>query len=179
VAARPAPKPAPTTGVIAVAVASDTGEALAAAEVTVEPGGQPGPGERAARTGSDGRAVFPGIARGPARIRVIHAGHRESTKVVDVAAGRTAAVRFALEPALPPGQLRGLVRSFRGRPLAARLEVAPLGIETRSDARGEFEIDLPPGEYQVSVDAPGYRAQERRVKIEKDGVTILNVDLRR
>ena len=65
------------------------------------------------------------------------------------------------------------------RQLSAQLTVAPLGTASDSDERGEFTIDLPPGEYEVSIEASGYRAQKRRVKIEQDGVTILNVDLGR
>jgi hypothetical protein len=85
----------------------------------------------------------------------------------------------SLERLLPPGQLRGLVRSLTGRPLAAELTIEPGGLRTRCDARGQFEIDLPPGEYVVSITAPRHKRQSRRVKVEEDGVTIVNVDLRR
>jgi len=165
----------PAAGAIAVEVTGASG-ALAGAEVVLEPDGG---AARSARTGPDGRAVFSGVGGGPARVRASHPRHRAGSQAVVVEPGATSSLRIALEPAFPPGQLRGLVRSFQGRPLAARLVVSPLDVETRCDPRGEFELDLPPGEYVVSIEADGYRAQRRRVVIEQDGVTILNVDLRR
>ena len=36
-----------------------------------------------------------------------------------------------------------------------------------------------PGEYTVLLSAPGYERQRRPVRVEQNGVTILNVDLRR
>jgi hypothetical protein len=178
--AAPAPKAAPRPGAggITVAVAGGDGTPVNDAEVEVQ-GSADGARAHKARTGADGRTAFAGVASGPAQIQVRHPQYMASAKTVEVAAGRIAQVSFTLDPALPPGQLRGVVRSFQGRPLAAKLKITPIGLEASCDKRGEFEIDLPPGEYEVSVDASGYRAQRRRVQIEKDGVTILNVDLRK
>jgi hypothetical protein len=170
----------PPVGRVAVVVTDLEGGPLSDAEVVVQSTARPGLAARAARTGADGRAELAGIERGPAELRVTHPKHRADSRAISVSPGRVSALRIALEPALPPGQLRGVVRSFdRGRPLAAELEVEPIGIQIRCDPRGEFEIDLPPGDYEVSIGAPGYRAQHRRVRIEQDGVTILNADLRR
>jgi len=173
--AEPAPPPEP--GRLAIAVASETGAALAGAEIVMQPAA--GAAARATRTGPDGTAELADVSRGRVEIQVSHTGHRPGSATAEVQAGRTARVRVTLELALPPGQLRGLVRSFRGRPLAARLTVQPIGIEARCDPHGEFEVDLPPGSYRVSIEADGYHAQERQVEIEQDGVTILNVDLPR
>jgi hypothetical protein len=170
---RPEPVVAPAPGLVQVAVTGMNGDPVRGAEVVLEPAA------RAARTDTEGRAEFAGVAAGRVAIRVSHPAHRPGARAIDLAAGRTAMVPFVLEPALPPGQLRGLVRSFRGRPLPAKLRIEPIGLEARCDARGQFEIDLPPGEYEVSIDADSYRAQKRRVRVERDGVTILNVDLRR
>jgi hypothetical protein len=82
------------------------------------------------------------------------------------------------EPKLPVGQLRGLVRSFSGKPLRARVYVEPIGIEATTDKTGRFQIDVPPGTYRVSLEASGYRHQKREVKVEENGVSIINVDLR-
>lgn len=83
------------------------------------------------------------------------------------------------EPALPPGQIRGLVRSFTGEPLQARVVVEPLGTEVQTDADGMFTVDVPPGQYEVRIQAPQHGEQVRRVTVEENGVTILNADLRR
>ncbi|HKE16956.1 MAG TPA: carboxypeptidase-like regulatory domain-containing protein [Kofleriaceae bacterium] len=174
----------PTGGSIAgawivVSVVDAAGAPIAGADVVVLPSGGSGTEVRMGRTDARGRVTFDGIDGGLARIEVSHVRHRASSRLLEVEPGRTSNLRFALSRALPPGQLRGLVRSLSGRPLAAELAISPLGTRTRSDAHGEFEIDLPPGEYEVSVEAEGYRAQRRRIHIEQDGVTILNVDLRK
>lgn len=82
-------------------------------------------------------------------------------------------------PPVPAGQLRGLIRSFKGQGLRATVVVAPLGSEAKTDADGAFALDVPPGVYQVEIAALGYRPQRREVRIEENGVTILNADLRR
>ena len=163
---------------IEVLVVGAGGEAVAGADVVLLP--TAGSEEvRMGRTGPDGRAIFEGLDRGLARVRVSYRGHRTSSRLVEVETGGKSTVRFSLTQALPPGQLRGVVRAFTGQPLAADLSVAPIGARTSSNARGEFEIDLPPGDYEVTVEADGYREQRTRIRIERDGVTILNVDLRR
>jgi hypothetical protein len=163
---------------IEVLVVGAAGETVAGADVVLLP--TAGSEEvRMGRTGPDGRAIFEGLDRGLARVRVSYRGHRTSSRLVEVETGGKSTVRFSLAQALPPGQLRGVVRAFTGQPLAADLTVTPTGAHTSSNARGQFEIDLPPGDYEVTVEADGYRRQRTRIRIERDGVTILNVDLRR
>ncbi len=82
-------------------------------------------------------------------------------------------------PNLPPGQIRGRVRSLRGKALRAQIEVLPLGQKLETDAKGAFVIDVPPGHYSVVVRAEGHEQQERPAEVEQNGVTILVVDLRR
>lgn len=75
------------------------------------------------------------------------------------------------------GQLRGLVRSYSGRGIAATIRVFPGDKVVSCSEQGEFELDLPPGTYSVMIEAAGYAAQKRPVRIRKDGVTVLNADL--
>ena len=82
-------------------------------------------------------------------------------------------------PSLPAGQIRGRVRSLRGKALRAQIEVLPLGQKMESDATGAFVIDVPPGRYNVVVRAEGHETQERPAEVEQNGVTILVIDLRR
>jgi hypothetical protein len=70
------------------------------------------------------------------------------------------------------------VRSFNGKPLPATIKVEPLGLEAKTDADGTFQIDVPPGSYEVIVVSPGFAGQRRPVQVEENGVTILNADLR-
>jgi hypothetical protein len=79
----------------------------------------------------------------------------------------------------PRGALRGLVRDFAGRALSARVAIEPGGHEARTDRDGFFELELEPGEYEVRMEAPGHAPQTRRVRVQENGVVILNADLRR
>ncbi|HUS66953.1 MAG TPA: carboxypeptidase regulatory-like domain-containing protein [Kofleriaceae bacterium] len=179
---RPPPPVPPRTGGASIAVTGADGAPMAGAEVTLEPAPGPDGAPRApmiAETDAEGRATFEEVPLGHAKLVVRHPDHEASELEIDVRAGEVATAPVSLERALPPGQLRGGVRSFDGKPLQAKLTVAPLGTVVKCDERGEFSLDLPPGAYEVSVEAPGHRAQKRAVKIEQDGVTILNVDLRR
>lgn len=87
------------------------------------------------------------------------------------------AAKTSPAPALPSGQLRGLVRSLKGRGVTAEIRIEPTGqvLETRD---GRFEVDVAPGRYDVTITAPGYQSQTRQVQVEQNGVTLLNVDLR-
>jgi hypothetical protein len=92
------------------------------------------------------------------------------------------------KPSLPGGQIRGYIRSLRGRTVDAEIEVREVGREAgKSDAPapqalhaqdGRFELDVAPGNYEVRVSAPGYESQRRHIQVEQNGVTLLNVDLR-
>lgn len=82
-------------------------------------------------------------------------------------------------PETPAGQLRGLIRSWKGQGLRATIRVEPLGVEAQTDEEGAFALDVPPGAYQVQIVTKGFRTQTRDVRIEENGVTVLNADLRR
>ena len=41
-----------------------------------------------------------------------------------------------------------------------------------------IEIELPPGSYEVEISADGFAAQTRRLSIDEQGVTVINIDLR-
>jgi Carboxypeptidase regulatory-like domain len=93
--------------------------------------------------------------------------------------GAPLVIDVQLAPAPPTGQVRGLVRSFSGAGLKARVRIEPLGKEIQTDAAGTFQLDVPPGTYEVMVEAAGHEAQRRRVEVPEDGVVILNADLLR
>jgi hypothetical protein len=79
----------------------------------------------------------------------------------------------------PPTELRGVIRSFEGEPVKARIRVEPGDSTAQTDADGHFEIELPPGQYTVHIEASGYRPQSRAVSVDERGVTVLNVELRK
>jgi hypothetical protein len=88
-------------------------------------------------------------------------------------------------PTLPLGVLRVMVRdAAHGEAVAARIQVKnPHGedvVATRrtAPAGGAVEVELNPGEYSVEVSADGFVAQRRRLTVDENGVTLINVDLR-
>lgn len=128
---------------------------------------------------AEGRFRVADVPSGPVTVTARAEGFEPVTRSLTVEPGGEHEVDIALERALPPGQLRGFVRSFGGRPVAATLTIEPLGQTITAGANGAFEIDVAPGRYEVVIRAPGYREQRRSVTIEEGGVLILNVDLRR
>jgi Carboxypeptidase regulatory-like domain len=119
------------------------------------------------------------LAPRSAILRVSAARLQTQTQPIQLRPGAPLVVEVKLSPAPPTGQVRGLVRSFSGVGLRARVRVEPLGKEIQTDAAGAFQIDVPPGSYEVVVAAPGHGAQRRRVQVPEDGVVILNADLLR
>jgi hypothetical protein len=99
--------------------------------------------------------------------------------IAQVAAGPNTAPEIKLEPVLPPGQLKVLVRDLKsGKPIA-NAKVAIEGSDKKFDsgADGVGQLDVPPGTYKITVNAPGYAAQELDVTIEPNGVVFKNIDL--
>jgi hypothetical protein len=117
------------------------------------------------------------LQAGPARLRVQAEGFEPVEREVTLAAGRAVQVDVQVQQALPAGQVRGLVRSQRGKPLAAKVRVEPAGVQATTDAEGFFQLDVPPGQYEVVIESPGFQSQKRTVKVEKQGVVIVNADL--
>ena len=89
---------------------------------------------------------------------------------------------LALEQAIKVGVLRGLVRSFDSKPLKARISVTNArGKQVHTSDSGDdgrFELELPPGQYKVSVEAPGFKKHMQAVRIKGNGVSVLNADMR-
>jgi hypothetical protein len=119
------------------------------------------------------------IAPASASLRVSAARLQTSTQPIELKPGQPLVVDVKLAPAPPTGQVRGLVRSFSGVGLRARIRIEPLGKEIQTDPGGNFQLDVPPGTYEVVVEASGHTAQRRHVQVPEDGVVILNADLLR
>jgi hypothetical protein len=144
--------------------------------------------ERVFSLGEDGRFTLTGAVPGPATVTATAPGFRPYSHTLSLQAGKPATLNLILERELPSGQIRGTVRSFDGRPLTANVRLqsrqpeatseAEAPTEKRSDG-GAFTFDVPPGRYRVTIGSPGHEPQTRMVEVEENGVTVLNVDLRR
>ena len=99
----------------------------------------------------------------------------ERAVVLEVAAPQKLVITLTALP--PPSQVRGSVRSLGGVGVSARVRVEPLGLETMTNANGEFSLDVPPGNYEVAIEAEGYESQRRKVTVDPKGVVILNAEL--
>ncbi|WP_428262817.1 carboxypeptidase regulatory-like domain-containing protein [Haliangium sp.] len=172
---RPAEPATPAPGVVEGRVSGAGGVAVSNAVVALEAG----EAARELSVDEDGRFRFEEVASGPVSVAVQAEGFEPVTDSFELAPGQTRSLELTLEPALPEGQIRGTVRSFRGSPVSAEVTVEPLGETVETDAEGRFEVDVAPGEYRVVIKAKGYRSQRRRVTVEEGGVVILNIDLRR
>ncbi|HEY5946458.1 MAG TPA: carboxypeptidase regulatory-like domain-containing protein [Kofleriaceae bacterium] len=101
--------------------------------------------------------------------------------VSQLAEGATTAPPITLEPVLPPGQLRGVVRSLPGGKAVAGATVTVTGSQQKAttEADGTFTIDLAPGQYKIKVSKAGLKDQELDVTIDPNGVAIKNIDLQK
>lgn len=184
-AATPAPAPAPVrpSAPIAVPVVKptrvelelldDRGQPLQRAQVLVTQGETESPLSET----SPGHYRLEDARPGHAHLRVRAEGFQPIERDLDLTSGAAVRVDVQVEQALPAGQVRGLVRSFRGKALAASVRLEPGGSATRTDAEGFFQIDVPPGDYEVVIEATGYQPQRRHAKVDKQGVVIVNADL--
>lgn len=180
------PKPAPVAPVAPVAPAPAVKPSSVELELLDERG-QPLPRAKAVATQdgietplvetSPGHYRLDNARPGRAHLRVQAEGFQPIERDIDVKIGASARVDVRVEQALPAGQVRGLVRSFRGKPLAASVRLEPGGNETKTDAEGFFQLDVPPGEYEVVIESAGYQPQRRKAKVDQQGVVIVNADL--
>jgi hypothetical protein len=108
-------------------------------------------------------------------------GKKPSTQTLTLTKGRNALQKLALEPMLPPGQIKAVVRAAgSGKPIAgATVKVEPSGLTATSAADGTLSIDLPPGNYKATATAPGFKDQTLDVVIDPNGVALKNFELRK
>jgi hypothetical protein len=136
-------------------------------------------GDQSAPLSGDGSGRYRNehVPKGPAEL-VIHApGYEPFESDVIVEPGGSQSLPATLRSLPPPSQVRGVVRSFSGQALVARVRVEPLGVEATTDATGAFQLDVAPGSYDVTIEAEGYQSQRRQVRVDAQGVVILNADL--
>jgi hypothetical protein len=169
----PAQAKAPAPSSVELALLDDRGQPLQGAKVTLLQGEK----ETALVERTPGHYGSTEVQPGPARLRVQAEGFQPVEREVTLAAGRAVQLDIQAQQALPAGQVRGLVRSLRGKALDAKVRIEPAGVETKTDAEGFFQLDVLPGQYEVVIESPGYQPQRRAVKVDQQGVVIVNADL--
>jgi hypothetical protein len=129
-------------------------------------------------TDATGRARFRVMRGEPLTVSVSAQGCRPASNEVVLEQAHLE-VPVAMERSLPEGEIKGKVRSLRGGPLKAQVEILNTGAVIQTQEDGTFLIDVPPGDYRLRISAEGHETQERSAQVERLGVTILVVDLRR
>jgi hypothetical protein len=171
----PAPGPPipPPTASVHGRVLAPSGAALAGASVTL------GHGEERLSLDTDAQGAFAwsDLAPGEYALTVSATGFGPSQQPLQLPPGSSQELRVELQPELPIGQIRGTVRRFDGRPIAATVSLRELERVQTCRADGTFELDVPPGEYTVVVTARGFAPQTRKARVELRSVAILIVEL--
>ena len=130
----------------------------------------------------DGSYVFEGVAPGKATLSVRAPGFDPLMWEVDVVAPLTHLPVQKLSSGAVTGNLRCLVRSFSSEPLQASIVVRDArgrkAASGKSDATGLWEYALPPSDYRVVIEAPGYQSRRANIRVAPNEVAVLNVDLR-
>ncbi len=135
--------------------------------------------QREVRTDGAGAFRLDGIEFARYLLKADTPGFDPIEREIEIGSETPDPVEVTLYPALPAGQLRGLVRAFDGTPLKARLKVSPDSIQVESAEDGTFSIDVPPGTHTIQITAEGHLPQVSTVRVEDRGVTVINADLRR
>ncbi|MBA3392761.1 MAG: carboxypeptidase regulatory-like domain-containing protein [Deltaproteobacteria bacterium] len=108
-------------------------------------------------------------------------GKKPATQTLTLVKGPNTVAKLALEPLLPPGQLRAVLRAAgTGKPIPGGIvTIEPSGATATAAADGTVSIDLPPGTYKAKATAPGFKEQTLDVVIDPNGVAVKNFELRK
>jgi hypothetical protein len=108
-------------------------------------------------------------------------GKKPAKQTLTLAKGKNSVTKVALEPLLPPGQLKAVVRAAgSGKPIAgATVTIEPGGLSATSAADGTLSLDLPPGNYKATATGAGFKEQTLDVVIDPNGVALKNFELRK
>jgi hypothetical protein len=119
------------------------------------------------------------LPAGHAHLVVRAALMRDWEQDIELTDDSPAQLRVTMTAADSSGQIRGLIRAFDGKRLAAHIHIDPLGYDALANESGAFSVDVLPGQYQVKIWIEGYQPQLRAVDVSKNGVTVINVDLQK
>ncbi|HMJ11596.1 MAG TPA: carboxypeptidase-like regulatory domain-containing protein [Polyangiaceae bacterium] len=174
-------KPAPTSPEpslpkkteVTFQIEDEKGAPLAGAKVEIVLGDS----SKTAEDLGDGRYRAADLPPGSSTIRVTLEGYEPIERPLMLEGAPALDLELKMQESLPSGQLRGLIRSFSGRGVSASIVIESLGKQVNTDEQGYFTLDVPPGQYQVRVVAPGFKAQTRKIRVQQNGVTVLNAEL--
>jgi hypothetical protein len=167
------PPPESKTGVVRGVLRAPDGAPAPAVRILVTAGDK----TVEAFSDMDGSFEVADLPYGPAVVEVPEQPPLAAWRTTVEVGAEAPPVEVALARVLPAGQIRGQVRSNGGVPLAAVVRVEGLDVSTQTAPDGTFAMDVAPGKYTVVIEAQDWTAQRRKIAVEEEGVTILNVEL--
>lgn len=161
--------------VVAGTVLDDVGGPVVGAKITIETENKTG----TAVSDGDGKYRIGELPVGPAKISVEVAGKKPRQITVTLVDGDNPLPQMQLDAVLPPGELRGNVRSRAGGRVisGATITVMPGDLRATSAADGSFAFEVAPGTYTVTTVADGYAPQVIEAVVDREGVTVKFINL--
>jgi hypothetical protein len=169
-------------------VVDDTGAPVAGGKVTVRLKGK----TASATTDQNGEYVVKDIPIGKsingkkelddlgAEVTVEVSGKKPKSVTLTLAEGSdNKAPVITLDPVLPPGQFKAVVRAAgAGTNLkGATVKLEPGGATGSTDAEGNWSVDIQPGTYKATASLPGYQDQTLEVIVEQSVVVVKQFEL--
>jgi len=130
-------------------------------------------------TDPNGQYSFKNVPDGTATFSATAEFFEDQTWTLDVSKTMPPAPGVKLIEKMLGSQVRGLIRAFSGEGLQVTVRLSPGEFKVETGKDGTFEIDVPPGKYQVVIRLKGYKSHRSSITVEENSVTILNVDLLR
>jgi hypothetical protein len=130
-------------------------------------------------TDAEGRVNIGELPVGPVQVKVMDPEFHPVTEVASVVFQKTSEVPLELVELRKkiPATITGLVRSTRGGPVSADLELPEAKAKTKAGKNGSFSFTVTAGTYRVIISAPGFVTQRKSVTVKEGDQAILNVDL--
>lgn len=161
-------------GLIAGRITTTTGTPIEGAVVGIT-------GRRFSRVLTDADGTFQSRPLAPGLVELVIAasGFDPVSASVDIIAGQTANIAFALTPHAPPARAIGRITDDQGKGVVATLKLAgPQIAEARSDESGNFAILLQAGQYVLRADADRHFSKITQVTVADGRETPVSVTLR-
>jgi outer membrane protein OmpA-like peptidoglycan-associated protein len=170
VAATAAAPAAPTTGrVKGRTLEAETKQPLADVIITL-------PGRTRLLADAQGVFVLTDVPPGPVQLRAEREGYAPTQVEGTVKPGGELAMELVLRKLPPPPPplvtIRGTIVSEKDKAVAASVGAPGSGLPPRDFATGEYQLEVPAGDVNLEVSAPGYLLQGRRVQA-RPGETVV------
>lgn len=138
-----------------------------------------GPSSVRGKTDASGRFSST-LLEGSYTVEVSKQGYKNATGVITIEPGKKTYANFTLEPAR--GKLSGKIIDIKtGQPIVNAVVVITQGgttiNQTTTPASGVYEFVLDPGEYNISVSAPGYEPKNETVSIAPGQSVVKDIKL--